>query len=149
MMMVKQCRKMLNGRGKIIGGLSATALLTTLVGFLIHDRYQTISKAADRVPVIDTWIEEHKTWTESTLNGVLQKISDGASVTEKMGERINQRIDEKYGAIETQIVVQTENVGEWRREKNAADVEWRAEQRERNREMLDLLRKLEERSARP
>ena len=147
--MVKALRKAINGHGKMVGGLSAAALLTVLVGFLIQERYATIGHAADRVPMIDAWIGDHAKWTETTLNGVLQRISDGASASETMGERLSARIDEKSESMERQMVVQNESLGEWKREKNSSDAEWRAEQRERNREMLNILRKLEERAAGP
>src|SRR3989304_10559904 len=143
--MVKALRKAINGQGKMVGRPPAAALLTGLVGFLIQERYATIGHAADRVPMIDAWIGDHAKWTETTLNGVLQRISDGASASETMGERLSARIDEKSESMERQMVVQNESLGEWKREKNSSDAEWRGGAQGRHAEKPHNLPHTEER----
>jgi len=136
--MVKTIRTAINGHKKLVGGLSASALIVLLAGRLTSERYDKISRAADRVPVIDAWIEGHERWTEGVYPEVLAKISV-----------VNERVTEKGDSIEAQIAVNVESLGEWKRDRTESDKEWRAEQRERNREMLHILRKLEERSPGP
>jgi hypothetical protein len=80
----------------------------------------------------DGWITGHEQWTQTTYAGVRESIAS-----------VNARLTEKSNVIENQIVVQTESLGEWKRDRTASDLEWRNQQREQHREVMNILRELQ------
>jgi hypothetical protein len=96
----------------------------------------TVQAEAQKNTAQESWIAGHERWTDTVYGEVIGRIA-----------RVDDRLTEKSDALETQIVVQTESLGQWRREKNESDKEWRDELREHNREMIEILRDLQGRKS--